>query len=179
MKRLVLCVAVCLVLMFAVSAWAQNASMAAPQQISLPQTTLGPVVGKFVSIYSDSNVGTAVPAYPTLTTLASVLVPSSYNSKTQWLIVQVTLQENCASDYLATLVYANGLAMYPDDSGSFYWECTNSPGYETHTRTWVFPPEKLGGPPIPKVISTVDVVGTSLSGTATVALRGVIVQAVK
>jgi len=178
MKRLVLCVAVCLVLMFAVSAWAQNASMAAPQQISLPQTTLGPVVGKFVSIYSDSNVGTAVPAYPTLTTLASVLVPSSYNSKTQWLIVQVTLQEYCVSDKIATVVYVNGLAMYPDDSAAYYWECNNS-DYNTRTRTWVIPPENLGGPPIPKKISTVDVKATSSGGTVSVGIRGVIVQAVK
>ena len=178
MKRLVLCIAVCFVLMFAVSAWAQNASMAAPQQKSLPASTLGSVVGKTVSIYSDSNAFTTVLAFPTHTTLASVLVPSSYNSKTQWLIVQVTLQENCASDYLATLVYANGLAMYPDDSAAYYWECNNS-DYNTRTRTWVIPPENLGGPPIPKKISTVDVKATSSGGTVSVGIRGVIVQAVK
>jgi hypothetical protein len=179
MKRLVLCVAVCFVLMFAVSAWAQNASMAAPQQKSEAASTLGSIVGRYVSIYSDSNTLTNVPAYPTLTTVASTTVPASYRSKTQWLIVQVTMQEYCVSDSLATVVYADGLAMYPDNDSSFFWECQNNGGYETRTRTWVFPPEKLGGPPIPKVISTVDVVATSSAGTASVNLRSVIVQAVK
>lgn len=178
MKRLVLCVAVCFVLMFAVSAWAQNASMAAPQQKSLPATALGWLVGKYVSIYSDNNAYTPVAAYPTLTSLARLPVPSSYRSATQWLIVQVTLQESCVSDSLATVVYANGLAMYPDNDAYYSWECSNS-SYETRTRTWVFPPEKLGGPPIPKVTSIVDVVATSSAGTANVFLRSVIVQAVK
>ena len=83
------------------------------------------------------------------------------------------------SDQLATVVYANGLAMYPDNDAYYSYECTNSGGWETRTRTWVFPPEKLGGPPIPKVTSTVHVVATSNAGTASVGLRSVIVQAVK
>ena len=181
MKRLVLCVVVCFVLMFAVSAWAQNASMAADNQKFVPQSTLGSVVGKTVSIYSDSSlpIGT-VPAYPTLTTVASVNVPTSYNSTTQWLIVQVTLQEYCVSDGLATVVHAGGLAMYPDDNSAFYWECYHNNGYETRTRTWVFPAQKLGGPAIPKVTSTVDVMVTSGAGTAVLGnIRSVIVQAVK
>ncbi len=179
MKRLVLCVAVCFVLMFAVSAWAQNASMAARFQKPVVGTTLGSIQGKFVSIYSDNNAGTTVTAYPTETTVASTVVPHSYNSKTQWLIVQVTLQESCPSDDIATVVYAAGLAMYPDDNASYHYECNNSSSYETHTRTWFFPPQNLGGPVIPKVVSTVEVKAVSSSGTASIALRSVIVQAVK
>jgi hypothetical protein len=153
--------------------------MTATQQKFLPASTLGAVVGRYVSIYSDSDAGNTVPAYPAELLLASVLVPSSYRSTTQWLIVQVTLQEYCLSDRIATVVYVNGLAMYPDNDAAYYWECNNASSYETRTRTWVIPPEKLGGPAIPKVISTVEVWGTSAGGTASVGLRSVIVQAVK
>jgi hypothetical protein len=179
MKRFLCCVIGSFVLMIAISALAQDATTSgspfSPQSIT-PVT----IQGKLVSIYSGDPGSTTIPAYSAYVSLASTTVPSKYKSKSQWLIVHVTLQEYCYNDPMGSMVYVDGLPMYPSSSGAYRWECNvASPTYyETRTRTFVFPPENLGGPAITPG-ATVDVRATSLNGTAVVTERNVIVQAVK
>jgi len=181
MKQLLSCIIVFFMLVFAVSAMAQDSSMGLG--LNSPQT-LAPVSiqGKLVSIYSTTGtLYTTLPAYPVETTVASgVSLPSSYKSKSQWLIVHVTLGETCVSDTVSTAVYVDGQSMYPEGSTpSYYFECNNNGGYETRTRTWVLPPEKVGGPAITPG-ATLELRAMSSSGTAQIgSTRNIIIQAVK
>jgi len=177
MKRLLCCVIASFVLMFAVSAMAEDSSMT-NRQILAPASILGSVVGKTVSVYSDSNTYTTLAAYPTLTTVANTTVPTKYKSKSQWLVIQVTMQEYCVSDRISSVVYVGGQAVYPDDNATYAYECYSNGGYETRTRTWFLPPESLGGPVIAPG-AEVAVRATSDSGTSIITDRSMIVQAVK
>lgn len=179
MKRSLSLMAVSFVLMLAVSAMAQDTSPSPVQdQILAPASLIGSVVGKMVSIFSASGTGAVtISAYPSFTTVASTTVPTKYKSKNQWLIAHTTIQQRC-NDWTASTVEVNGIRMYPDDQGITYYECWNSTYYETRTRTWVFPPENLGGPVIPPG-STVNVLMASGAGTSAVDLRSIIIQAVK
>lgn len=179
MKRSLSLMAVSFVLMLAVSAMAQDSSPSPVQnQILAPASPIGSVVGKMVSIFSSSGAGqVTIAAFPSFTTVASTTVPTKYKSKTQWLIAQTTLQERC-NDWTVSTVEVNGIHMYPDDQGLTFYECWNSTSFETRTRTWVFPPENLGGPVIPPG-STVNVLMASGAGTSAVEMRSIIVQAVK
>jgi hypothetical protein len=177
MKKLLLGITVLALILFASSAMAQDSSMKSGEVLA-PTSLLGPVVGKLVSAYSDDTAFTTLAAYPTLTTVASTLVPAKYKSKTQWLVIQVTLQESCPSDQISSVVYVGGTPMYPDDVAAYAYECANSGGYETRTRTWFLPPENLGGPNV-ALGATVEVRATSTSGTASIARRSIIVQGIK
>ena len=178
MKKLLLGITILTFVLIASSAMAQDAITAG----SIHPQSISPVAiqGKMVSIYSGDPGTTTVTAYPGDISLATTLVPSKYKSKNQWLIVNVTLQEHCPNDPMGTLVFVDGIPMYPGSAGVYRWECNvNSPTfYETRTRTWVLPPETLGGPVITPG-ATVDIRATSSGGTALITERNIVVQAVK
>lgn len=178
MKKLLVGLTVLAFVMIATSVLAQDIAKAS-DKVFVPSSLLGSVVGKMVSVYSDNTTSTTIPAtWPPTTVVASTKVPAKYKSKTQWLIVNVTLQEACSSDRLATVVYVDNIAMYADNEGTYAWECSNSNIYEIRTKTYFLPPENLGGPFI-NPGATVEVRAISAAGTATIYDRALVVQAIK
>ena len=169
--------------MFSVSAMAQSLSGASSlsfPQVQTPADVQAPVSvqGKLMSIYS----GAAEPGFIIVTTppavVASALVPSKYKSNSQWLTVLVTLNANCPAGLISTVVYVNGLPMYPAAATTPYFiDCQNE-DWKTYTRTWVFPPENLGGPAIPAG-STVELWAEGSGNPSIGGIRNIIVQAVK
>jgi hypothetical protein len=178
MKKLFAGVAVLAFVMIAFSAMAQDIAKASDKVLA-PSSVLGSVVGKMVSVYSDSNTSTTITGiWPSYNVVANTTVPAKYKSKSQWLIVNVTLQETCSSSTLATAVYVDNIAMYADDGGSYPWECSNSNVYEIRTKTYFLPPENLGGPFI-NPGAAVEVRAVSSTGTAVILDRTLVVQAIK
>ena len=183
MKRLLSFVLVCMILMFSISAMAQSlsgASNLSSPQVQTPADVQAPVSvqGKLMSIYS----GAAEPGFiivPTTAALvASALVPSKYKSNSQWLTVLVTLNAKCTSGSISTVVYVNGLPMYIECQNPVAATTPYFEGWKTYTRTWVFPPENLGGPAIPAG-STVELWAEGSGNASIGGIRNIIVQAVK
>jgi len=184
MKKLLLGITILAFVLVATSAMAQDAltgrSEISPLTLATESSpmTLPPTVvqGKYVSTYTG---GSGISLTSTPVVVANTLVPSKYKSKTQWLIVQVTLNETCIAGSVLSSVFVNGLQMYPGDAGGWYYECTNNGGWETRTRNWFFPPENLGGPAIPPG-STVEVQAYGYGTESSIGgIRNLIVQAVK
>lgn len=177
MKKVLLGVTILAFILVASPAIAGDTSLERGQ-VSAPASYLGSIVGKTVSVYSDTVSTTNVPVYPTVATVASTTVPTKYKSKNQWLVIHATLQENCTSDMIGSAVFVANLPVYPDDGPDYLFECSNNNGFETRTRTWFLPPENLGGRPV-NPGATVDVKVSSLGGTGTVTMVSLTVQAVK
>lgn len=174
MKRIVLAITILSLIVFASSAMAQVGATSSDS--SAPLAELGPVVGKTVSAYSVS--GTAFGVRTTPTTVVSTPVPSKYKSQSQWLVAHVSLQQRCPGNYITGSASVDGIAMYPTETGSFYFLCYDNAGYEARHITYFLPPQSLGGPAITPG-STVSVWVQSGNGTPEIAFRSILVQAVK
>lgn len=173
MKKLLLGVTVLAFVLVAISAIAQVGSTA--EGPLSPLATLGPIVGKTVSVYSFTGTGFVVPT--SVATVVSAPVPLKYKSKSQWLVAHVTLQGNCTGNFIAGGALVDGVRMYPTDSNSSFLLC-NDNGYEPRHTTFFLPPESLGGPAITPG-ATVYVQVFSGNGTPVIGFHSILVQAVK
>ena len=114
MKRLLCCVIGSFVLMIAISALAQDNDQASGNPLFSPVNNSSNDTGEIgFIIYSGDPGSTTIPAYSAYVSLASTTVPSNYKSKSQWLIVHVTLQNRCYNDPMGSMVYVDGLPQCP------------------------------------------------------------------
>jgi hypothetical protein len=123
------------------------------------------VAGKKVSVVSR-NALTVVPAFPGSVTV-TVPVPSTYKSKKDFLLITTSVQEFCSGENIYSGVSVGGVDAEPGPSGSFYTECSNSSGFEYHSRAWFLAPESAGGSPVPPGSSVTWTISSGI-GTASI-----------
>jgi hypothetical protein len=138
--------------------------------------TQSSAVGKNTSVFSDDLNYSPVAANGFT---ASVAVPSKYKSKSNFLLIRTTVQENCSGGGLIfSKLTVGGVNAFPDPSGLGFFECASNGGYETRTRTWYLLPESAGGSPIAPG-SMVTLTLTSFGGTEHVDFVSVQVESTK
>jgi len=103
-------------------------------------------VGRNVSVYFDDLGGVAQPV-SSGAVVASVPLPTKYNSRRNFLIIKTTVSETCPAASIASTVTVGG---FSTTNGMTLTDCeASNGGLVVFTRTWQLLPESAGGPRIP------------------------------
>ena len=104
------------------------------------------VIGKKISVAS-AQTPPSLPTYPTFLAVATVNVPTSYKSRTQFLDISTSVQEGCpGGGQILGMVKVGGTSIEPSPGLPFYE--AGGPNSETAGRQWVVVPESAGGLPV-------------------------------
>jgi hypothetical protein len=125
-------------------------------------------------LYVSGSVPMPVCSGGTLAVIASVPLPTKYNSKKDYLTITTNVESYCPGDQLFAAIRIAGNVIHPT---SYAKQCDGSFGASTTSLWWVFP-ESQGGPVIPDD-ATVDLGICDNAGGATLQAAQVRVEVQK